>query len=126
MTNNRKSKIFTLDIILYIICKVILVISMLSSGSILKKYNETGEISYIIIGLVLLLIGNFCLNCEVSTFTKITKRKIYELLIRMVVSYVFLCLGIFACFLRSIFMGILALIAFIALGYIFYRQGFQG
>lgn len=124
MTNNRKSKIFTLPVILYIVSQIIMLVSMISAIIFISFYIDTENISWLIASLVLLLIGNFGINCDFTIFTKTTKKEIYRLVLRALVSYVFFCLVIFAVILKSIFLGILAVIAYFVLGYIWYKQDF--
>jgi len=124
MTNNRKSKVFNLPVILYIASQIIMLVSMISAIIFISFYRDTDNISWLIASLVLLLIGNFGINCDLKIFTKTTKKEIYRLVLRALVSYVFFCLVIFTVLLKSIFLGILAVIAFFALGYIWYKQDF--
>lgn len=124
MTNNRKSKVFNLPVILYIASQIIMLVSMISAIISISFYTDTKNILWLVISLVLLLFGNFGINCDLKIFTKTTKKEIYRLVLRALVSYVFFCLVIFTVLLKSIFLGILAVIAFFALGYIWYKQDF--
>lgn len=124
MTNNRKSKVFNLPVILYIASQIIMLVSMISAIIFISFYRDTDNISWLIASLVLLLIGNFGINCDLKIFTKTTKKEIYRLVLRALVSYVFFCLVIFTVLLKSIFLGILAVIDYFVLGYIWYKQDF--
>ncbi len=124
MTNNRKSKIFTLPVILYIISQLIMLVGMITAIISISFYTDTKNILWLVISLVLLLFGNFGLNCNLQDFTKVTKRKMCRLVLRTIVSYILFCLVISAILLKNIFLGILAVIAFFALGYIWYKQDF--
>ena len=124
MTNNRKSKIFTLPVILYIISQLIMLVGMITAIISISFYTDTKNILWLVISLVLLLFGNFGLNCNLQDFTKVTKRKICRLVLRTIVSYILFCLVISAILLKNIFLGALAVIAFFALGYIWYKQNF--
>ena len=125
MTNNRKGKVFTLPFILYLISQAIMVISILAAVFFLVTYRDTRDISYIVASLILILIADFGLNCEKSTFTKTSKRKIYEMVLRTVVSYIFFCLTLLAIIQKSIFLGILVVIAFIVMAFVEINQGFD-
>ncbi len=124
MTNNRKSKIFTLPVILYIISQLIMLVGMITAIISISFYTDTKNILWLVISLVLLLFGNFGLNCNLQDFTKVTKRKMCRLVLRTIVSYILFCLVISAILLKNIFLGALAVIAFLALGYIWYKQDF--
>lgn len=124
MTNNRKSKVFNLPVILYIASQIIMLVSMISAIIFISFYRDTDNISWLIASLVLLLIGNFGINCDLKIFTKTTKKEIYRLVLRALVSYVFFCLVIFTVLLKSIFLGILAMIDYFVLSYIWYKQDF--
>ena len=124
MTNNRKSKVFNLAVILYIASQIIMLVSMISAIIFISFYRDTANISWLIASLVLLLIGNFGINCDLKIFTKTTKKEIYRLVLRALVSYVFFCLVIFTVLLKSIFLGILAVIDYFVLSYIWYKQDF--
>lgn len=124
MTNNRKSKVFNLPVILYIASQIIMLVSMISAIIFISFYRDTDNISWLIASLVLLLIGNFGINCDFTIFTKTTKKEIYRLVLRALVSYVFFCLVIFTVLLKSIFLGILAVIDYFVLSYIWYKQDF--
>ena len=124
MTNNRKSKIFTLPVILYIISQLIMLVGMITAIISISFYTDTKNILWLVISLVLLLFGNFGLNCNLQDFTKVTKRKMCRLVLRTIVSYILFCLVISAILLKNIFLGALAVIAFLALGYIWYKQNF--
>lgn len=124
MTNNRKSKVFNLPVILYIASQIIMLVSMISAIIFISFYRDTDNISWLIASLVLLLIGNFGINCDLKIFTKTTKKEIYRLVLRALVSYVFFCLVIFTVLLKSIFLGILAVIDYFVLSYIWYKQDF--
>ena len=75
MTNNRKSKIFTLPVILYIISQLIMLVGMITAIISISFYTDTKNILWLVISLVLLLFGNFGLNCNLQDFTKVTKEK---------------------------------------------------
>ena len=124
MTNNRKSKVFNLPVILYIISQLIMLVGMITAIISISFYTDTKNILWLVISLVLLLFGNFGLNCNLQDFTKVTKRKMCRLVLRTIVSYILFCLVISAILLKNIFLGILAVIAFFALGYIWYKQDF--
>ena len=124
MTNNRKSKVFNLPVILYIASQIIMLVSMISAIIFISFYRDTDNISWLIASLVLLLIGNFGINCDLKIFTKTTKKEIYRLVLRALVSYVFFCLVIFTVLLKSIFLGILDVIDYFVLSYIWYKQDF--
>ena len=124
MTNNRKSKIFTLPVILYIISQLIMLVGMITAIISISFYTDTKNILWLVISLVLLLFGNFGLNCNLQDFTKVTKRKMCRLVLRTIVSYILFYLVISAILLKNIFLGALAVIAFFALGYIWYKQDF--
>ena len=124
MTNNRKSKVFNLPVILYIASQIIMLVSMISAIIFISFYRDTDNISWLIASLVLLLIGNFGINCDLKIFTKTTKKEIYRLVLRALVSYEFFCLVIFTVLLKSIFLGILAVIDYFVLSYIWYKQDF--
>lgn len=124
MTNNRKSKVFNLPVILYIASQIIMLVSMINAIIFISFYRDTDNISWLIASLVLLLIGNFGINCDLKIFTKTTKKEIYRLVLRALVSYVFFCLVIFTVLLKSIFLGILAVIDYFVLSYIWYKQDF--
>ena len=124
MTNNRKSKVFNLPVILFIASQIIMLVSMISAIIFISFYRDTDNIFWLIASLVLLLIGNFGINCDLKIFTKTTKKEIYRLVLRALVSYVFFCLVIFTVLLKSIFLGILAVIDYFVLSYIWYKQDF--
>lgn len=125
MTNNGKSQVFTLPVILYIVSQLIMILSMVSAIIFISFYTDTKNNFWLVAGLVLLLIANLGMCSKLETFTKHTKKEIYRLVLRTLVLYIFLCLAIFAILLENLFLGILALIDYIAIIYISFKQALE-
>lgn len=117
MTNNRKSKVFIIrnNTILHIVG----LITAFGGGHFLKSFADTGKKSFLIIGLILLLIAalTIAFPTDVRTIENMENNKEikYKLFISAIAFYIFMSSLFLAILLKSIYLVIISVISFIVL-----------